>query len=105
MLKDVGEAVAPNETIVRVVNLDRLRVVSRIDQAVIGSVKIGDEIIFLPIRQNAEVDSISAVITFISPEFIAEEGVVEIWAEFDNRESRMFAGEAGEIEIPSLRNK
>ncbi len=97
--KDAGESVAAGETVLRIVNLDRLRLVSRLEQNAISRIAVGDSVRFFPQRDTVKDLVVIGKITFISPELNPEEEVVEIWAEFDNHELGLLIGEKGELAI------
>ena len=95
--KQVGESITAGEVAVRIVNLERLRVVSHLSQQAIDFVSVGDAVTFVPARRSLADKPVTATVTFINPELNAEEGVFEIWAEFDNRELRLLGGEVGKV--------
>jgi multidrug efflux pump subunit AcrA (membrane-fusion protein) len=95
--KQVGESITAGEVAVRIVNLERLRVVSHLSQQAIDLVSVGDDVTFVPARLSLADKPVTATVTFINPELNAEEGVFEIWAEFDNRELRLLGGEVGKV--------
>lgn len=103
--KQVGESISASEVAVRIVNLDRLRVVSHLELAIVDRLNVGDDVLFIPSRSSLVNHEVKAKVTFINPELNAEEGIVEVWAEFDNRQWQLFGGEPGRMVISAVSNK
>lgn len=93
-----GEFVNAGQPIVRVLNLDRLRVVcaGRLDQ--LAPEQVPDDAVF-KIKKGDQVKSFPAKITFVSPEIDPVRQTYSIWAEIDNPDNELKSGLVGRLEF------
>lgn len=87
-----GEWVEPGETVIRVVNTDRLRAAGFVDLQDAHPGLVGAQAIVsvdLPGRPAAE---LSGKVAFVSPEADPVNGQTKIWAEIDNRDHLLLPG-------------
>jgi RND family efflux transporter MFP subunit len=97
-----GEWIEPGETMFRVVRIDRLRVEAFLDSHEAGDNLVGRVVtlsVELPGRAHGE---FSGKVVFVSPEVDPVNGQVRVWAEVDNRESRLRPGLHGTLKIAPL---
>ncbi|HEY1599547.1 MAG TPA: HlyD family efflux transporter periplasmic adaptor subunit [Pirellulales bacterium] len=97
-----GEWIEPGETMFRVVRIDRLRVEAFLDSHEAGDNLVGREVtlsVELPGRDQGE---FSGKVVFVSPEVDPVNGQVRVWAEVDNRQSRLRPGLHGTLKIEPL---
>jgi macrolide-specific efflux system membrane fusion protein len=86
----------------RVVRIDRLRVEAFLDSHEAGDNLVGREVtlsVELPGRDQGE---FSGKVVFVSPEVDPVNGQVRVWAEVDNRQSRLRPGLHGTLKIEPL---
>ena len=98
-----GEWLEPGSVVLRLIQLDRLRVEGFVaaDQAVLMAPGQRVRIVF---PENV-VEPVSGEITFVSPEVEPVNQQVRIWAEFDNPEKRIRPGLVTTMEVETTKSK
>jgi multidrug efflux pump subunit AcrA (membrane-fusion protein) len=96
-----GEWVSPGDPIVRVVNLDRLRVETFYSTRQADALSLGLRVEFVPQGPADERSHPQGEIVFISPEVDPVTGQVLVWAEFDNQLAtpRLRPGQRGLLRV------
>jgi RND family efflux transporter MFP subunit len=91
ILRFPGESVQALETVLRLVNTERLLFISSVEEAVARRLRLGDAV---PLNSDIEdIDAqASGSITFIAPVADPASGLVEFRAEFANPDNRLRAG-------------
>ncbi|MFO1001702.1 MAG: HlyD family efflux transporter periplasmic adaptor subunit [Planctomycetaceae bacterium] len=97
-----GEWLEPGSVVLRLIQLDRLRVEGFVsaDQAILMEPGLPARIVF----PGNVVKPVSGEITFISPEVEPVNQQVRIWAEFDNPEKRIRPGLVTTMEVKSTKS-
>ena len=92
-----GEWVEPGTIVLRLIQLDRLRVEGFVNAGAAAQIRIGHaaEISF----SDHSHASVKAVVSFVSPEIEAVNQQVRIWAEFDNADHRIRPGLVATMKI------
>ena len=98
-----GEWLEPGSVVLRLIQLDRLRVEGFVsaDEAVLMATGQRVRIVF----PGNLVKPVSGEITFVSPEIEPVNQQVRIWAEFDNPEKRIRPGLVTTMEVESTKSK
>lgn len=98
-----GEWVEPGSVVLRLIQLDRLRVEGFVsaDQAILMAPGQRVQIVF----PGNVVKPVSGEITFVSPEVEPVNQQVRIWAEFDNPEKRIRPGLVTTMEVESTKSR
>ena len=98
-----GEWLEPGSVVLRLIQLDRLRVEGFVaaDQAVLMAPGQRVRIVF----PGNVVEPVSGEITFVSPEVEPVNQQVRIWAEFDNPEKRIRPGLVTTMEVEATKSK
>jgi multidrug efflux pump subunit AcrA (membrane-fusion protein) len=94
-----GEWVAPGETLVRIVRIDRLRAEGFIDAALAEVDLVGAEARLAITSAGGEKRVFAGVVVFVSPEIDPVNGQVKIWAEIENRSLALRPGLRGELTV------
>ncbi len=94
---DPGEWVSAGDPIVRVIELDRLRIECFVDQADLPKLAIEREVEFVPNTSAAA--SYRGLIRFIAPELHPVTGQARVWAEVANHDHKLQAGMRGTLTI------
>ena len=103
-----GEWVQSGEPIVRIIGLDRLRVVCRVKLNEARPNEIGSEVLFVPRVDGAEgsnSETIVGKVSFVSPEIEPVNQDFEVWAEIDNVDQLLSPGINGTLEIQLKTNE
>lgn len=93
-----GEAVSAGQQIVRVINLDRLRIKAVFHKDYALKVQ-EDSMTYFEIEIDGKVIQLDAEISFVSPEVLPSEKVFEVWAEIDNKERKLLPGFKGKLVV------
>jgi RND family efflux transporter MFP subunit len=95
----VGEWVQPGDKVLRLIRTDRLRIEAFVALKFLppeATSCVARWIVTLP---DMKEQTYAAKITFISPEANPVNGQVRLWAEIDNRDGTLRAGQVGRLEI------
>jgi RND family efflux transporter MFP subunit len=93
-----GESIVAGNPAVRIVSLDRLRVIASIDRKFAFRFSKGDQAAMHMQLENDEI-VIPAKITFVSPEIRFTEQTFDVWFEIENRDQRLLPGMKGVLRI------
>lgn len=99
----VGEAVAAGEMTVRVINMDRLRIVAEMEPQMIFALKTDQDCQFVLAPQftvESEPRGIQTKLSFVSQEFDPISRRFQVYAEFDNKDRLFKPGLVGQLTIP-----
>lgn len=89
----LGESVAANETVLRLVDVARVRFIASLAPARSDRLRVGDGVrVVIDAETAAEYE---AVVVFVSPVTDPASGLVEVIAEFDNPDRRVRPGVTG----------
>ena len=100
LLANRGEWLHPGDPVLRIVNLDRLRVEAYIDGRKFGSELLGCQVQFNVILPPGDCEeSFTGRISFVSPELQPVTGQARIWAEVENRDMKLRPGEHGKLTV------
>ncbi|OYP29992.1 efflux RND transporter periplasmic adaptor subunit [Rhodopirellula sp. MGV] len=94
-----GEWAAAGQTLVRVVSLNRLRVICHASPAMIPGDLQGHAVRFIPESEAGGNVSLTGKVTFVSPEINPANANVVFWADVDNPDGKVRAGAAGVLEL------
>jgi RND family efflux transporter MFP subunit len=101
--RQTGEWVEPGSVVLRLIQLDRLRVEGFVSADQATAIEPGQRVqIVFPGNVGKPV---SGEITFVSPEVEPVNQQVRIWAEFDNPEKRIRPGLVATMEVKSTNSK
>jgi len=95
-----GEWLDIGQSVVRVIQLDVLRVEANIDGTKHGEELLGKEISFST-NYNDETQTYSGQSVFISPEVDPVDGMVRVWADIENKKRTLKPGMRGVLTIPT----
>lgn len=95
----VGEWVQPGEKVLRLIRTDRLRVEAFVDMKYLPPRPVDLNVRWVMPLPEMKSQSYPAKITFVSPEANPVNGQVRLWAEIDNTEGTLRAGQVGRLEI------
>jgi len=98
----VGEAVAAGQMTVRVINMDRLRIVAEMEPQMIFALKTEQACHFVLAAQfttEGEPRGIETKLSFVSQEFDPVSRRFQVYAEFDNKERMFKPGLVGQLTI------
>ena len=99
---EVGEALAAGDRALRVINLDRLKIVGEFHTSDIFKLEVGDSFDFqveFDDKQVVEVGKINAKLSFVSNEADPISESFEVEGEFENENRQLLPGLKGWIEI------
>lgn len=91
-----GEAVSSGQPVVRIVNLDKLRLVASIDGDLVSTLSLDTTARFELFLKGVAV-SLPAKIVFISPEIRFTDQSFDVWVEVDNSERKLLPGLKGTL--------
>jgi RND family efflux transporter MFP subunit len=97
--KQAGEWVQPGDKVLRLLRTDRLRVETFLPQHDVPANLSGAKVRFLITKADEQSTTIPGTVTFVSPEVNPVNGQIRIWAEVENPEHTLRAGQAGQLEI------
>ena len=101
--RQTGEWVEPGSVVLRLIQLDRLRVEGFVSADQATAIEPGQRVqIVFP---NNVGKPVSGEITFVSPEVEPVNQQVRLWAEFDNPEKRIRPGLVATMEVKSTNSK
>ncbi|RIK78226.1 MAG: hypothetical protein DCC67_11785 [Planctomycetota bacterium] len=98
-----GEWMEPGTPVLRLVAIDRLRAEGFAPASAIKPQMVGAEVDFAPADGHGGQDAespVRGVLRFVSPEIDPVSRQVRVWAEIDNRDSKLRPGEQGRLTIP-----
>jgi RND family efflux transporter MFP subunit len=98
ILRFPGESVQALETVLRLVNTERLLFISGVEAAVARQLRLGDAVSLNPDIEDADAQA-NGAITFIAPVADPASGLVEIRAEFANPDDRLRAGTRARLRL------
>ena len=87
-----GEWVQPGDAVLRIVRLDRLRAEGFLKASQLTLVKPGQAVSLRTKLGNGQEKTFPGVLTFISPEIIAADNRVRVWAEVQNKDLMLRPG-------------
>lgn len=91
----LGESVAANETVLRLVDVSRVRFIASLAPARSDRLRVGDRV--RVVLDDATAAEHEAVVVFVSPVTDPASGLVEVIAEFDNPDRRVRPGVTGRL--------
>ena len=95
-----GEWLQPGDPVVRIVNLDRLRVEAHVDGKKYGKELQGCRVQFtVTLPPGDRQEEFVGRVSFVSPELQPVTGQARIWAEIENREMNLRPGDHGKLTI------
>jgi multidrug efflux pump subunit AcrA (membrane-fusion protein) len=95
----LGEWVQPGEKVLRLIRTDRLRVEAFVELKFLPPQPTSLAVRWVMPLPDMKSQSYPAKITFISPEANPVNGQVRLWAEIENAEGTLRAGQVGRLEI------
>jgi macrolide-specific efflux system membrane fusion protein len=95
-----GEWVKPGQQALRIVNVDRLKAEGFVPADRAAADLVGKPV-KLNIESNGQPAEFEGKIVFVSPEVDPITGQVRVWAEIDNRDSKMRPGQPAKMEVSS----
>jgi len=87
-----GEWVQPGDAVLRIVRLDRLRAEGFLNASQLAQVKTGQAVSLRMVLGKGEEKTFPGVLKFISPEIIAADNRVRVWAEVQNKDLTLRPG-------------
>ena len=100
VLADRNEWVNNGDTVLRLIQLNRLRVVAHVDGRRFGPELEGKKVnMAVALPPQAKVKEFTGEVVFVSPELQPVTGQVRIWAEVDNPDLELRAGAHGQLTI------
>lgn len=99
--KSAGEWVEPGETVMKIVQLDRLRVEGFVSASEVGRISIGDSASVVFAYDWLENKEISGEVVFVNPEANPVNSQVEVWIEIDNPSQKLIPGLEASVSIGS----
>jgi len=95
----IGESIAPNEPVIEVVNVSRVRFIGTFPESGEQQLRKGQKIkIKVGLHDTAFVRD--ALVVFVSPVTDSASGLVEFIAEFENADASVRPGVAGQVVLP-----
>ncbi|MEZ6127974.1 MAG: efflux RND transporter periplasmic adaptor subunit [Planctomycetaceae bacterium] len=88
----VGEWVEAGQPVARIVRVDRLRAEGFVDAVHLPELKRGQPVQLTVTSANAETSTFAGVLKFVSPEVVAVDGRIRVWAEIDNQKKQLHPG-------------
>lgn len=98
ILRFPGESVQALETVLRLVNTERLLFISSVEAPVASRLRLGDAVSLNPDVEDSDAQA-SGAITFIAPVADPASGLVEFRAEFANADDRLRAGARARLRL------
>lgn len=95
--QQVGEWVEPGVAVLRLVQLERLRVEGFVDAG--AAMQLAGRAVRIRFPTRPQLPPVDGSITFVSPEIDPVNQQVRLWAEFDNAELRVQPGLVAEMEV------
>ena len=93
---EVGETVRPQEILVKIVDVSKIRFVGTFPLSQDYRFKVGDETT-IRLMQHGELIERQAIVTYVSPLADAASGLRELFAEVDNSDLKIIPGTAAEL--------
>ncbi len=93
----VGESVAPNEPVLTIVDISRVRFNGTFSAAAASALRVGQSV-SIRIAQDGRELTRKARVSFVSPVADPSSGLVELIAEFDNADGSVRPGMPGQIQ-------
>lgn len=97
--REVGEWVEPGDTVMRVIVMSSLRAEGFVDSKLVSSRTIGTRVQFFHKDGNGKERSFEGVIKFVSDEIDPVNQQKRVWAEIQNAEYQLQAGDRGRMLI------